>query len=151
MSWKTSASSIMQMTRGFLLRRAVHAGSMSALQREPVCVGARFLATKAAPTQSPFAPPKPAADAAPTTSAEHARRVAREEERTQRHEAMAAMLREQTLREVGDSAKARRPDGLHHVLEADTSTEFGADYTPGKGEWGGPKGKRPPTRPARAR
>ena len=87
--------------------------------------------------QSPFAPPTPLSD--------EAKKLAREEERRERQEAMATMLREQTMREVNRSAESHRPDGVsHELMEAtDAPSEYGADYTEGKDEWGGPKGKEP--------
>ena len=104
--------------------------------------------------KSPFAQPEPADEQAIAAD----RKLSRKDELKQRQDAITEMMREKTMQEVNRAAASRRPDGVHHVLsQADSDKPsldeavkslvdnkgFGADYTPGKGEWGGPKGEEP--------
>ena len=96
------------------------------------------LARASSAKKSPFAPPEAEAEAGS---------LSKKEELKQRQEAIGAMMREQTLREVEQATEARHGSETPSLDEAVKNLVdnkgVGANYDLDREEWGGPKGAEP--------
>ena len=105
-------------------------------------------------SKSPFA--APSSSSAADSSGKGGAKLSKEEEQRQRVEAMAAMMREKTMREVSAAGASRRPEGVKHMLDIDKKEgaiddklaqelgpQYAANYDEDRDEWGGPKGMEP--------
>ena len=104
--------------------------------RRPSTTRLVSFARAASANKSPFAPPE-----------DEAGPLSKKEELRQRQEAIGAMMREQTLREVEQATEARHGSDTPSLDEAVKNLVdnkgVGANYDLDREEWGGPKGAEP--------